>query len=335
MDDSCVCVAGAALEARQSHFAWQAQHLEHLRLILRGKCSTWSTSREVCGIQYCGRRLRLRGRHSTWSTSVSCCVAGAALGAPQSHFPWQVQHAELHRGPTIEYRYGKLQRFLLNHLTLLHIYTSPSTHHHLHYIVDTTPSTLHHQTQHHQHTPSTLHRQHITIYITPSTQHHLHNIIHTTPSTLQVQHLEHCHLTPSASFLLMPLLLFYVVACSLFCFVDLFHIWMSEDIVNMWLSGTIIWCSGVSVVSRWCLGGFLVVSWWCRGGVSVVSWCLASFLLVSSSVVSSWCFGGVSVVSLCLRGVSVVSYWWCLGGVSRFVGGLWVVSWWCLGGVRR
>ena len=36
----------------------------------------------------------------------------------------------------------------------------------------------------------------------------------------------------------------------------------------------------------------------------------------------------------------MVSYWWCFGGVSRFVGGLWVVSRWstsvirlCLGGV--
>ena len=110
VDAGCVCVAGAALGAPQSHFAWQAQHLEHLSfaehlsLILRGRCSTQSTSREVCGspatIEHCGRRLRLRGTHSTWSTSVSFCVAGAALGAPQfrgapqSHFAWQVQHAE-------------------------------------------------------------------------------------------------------------------------------------------------------------------------------------------------------------------------------------------------
>ena len=72
--------------APQSHFAWQVQHLEHLSLILRGRCSTRSTSREVRGspatIGYCGRRLRLRGRRSTWSTSVSFCVAGAARGAP-------------------------------------------------------------------------------------------------------------------------------------------------------------------------------------------------------------------------------------------------------------
>ena len=49
VDARCVCVAGAALRAPQSHFAWQAQHLEHLSLILRGRCSTWSTSREVRG----------------------------------------------------------------------------------------------------------------------------------------------------------------------------------------------------------------------------------------------------------------------------------------------
>ena len=38
-------------------FAWQVHHLEHLRLVLRGRCSTWSTS----GL---------------------FCVAGAAFGAP-------------------------------------------------------------------------------------------------------------------------------------------------------------------------------------------------------------------------------------------------------------
>ena len=68
----------------------QKQHhqhfiMEHLSLILRGRCSTRGTSREVRGslatIEYCGRRLRLSGRRSTWSTSVSFCVAGAARGA--------------------------------------------------------------------------------------------------------------------------------------------------------------------------------------------------------------------------------------------------------------
>ena len=80
------------------------QHNTNISLILRGRCSTRSNSREVHGspatIEYCGRRLRLPGRRSTWSTSVSFCVAGATLGAPQSHFAWQVQHAEhLQRGP--------------------------------------------------------------------------------------------------------------------------------------------------------------------------------------------------------------------------------------------
>ena len=94
----------------------------------------WSTSREVRGspatIEYYGRRLLLRGRCSTWSTSVSFCVAGAplagrstsrevcaevrrrlstmdavagaALGALQARFAWQVQHLEhLHRGAEV------------------------------------------------------------------------------------------------------------------------------------------------------------------------------------------------------------------------------------------
>ena len=50
-------------------FAWQAQHSEHLRLVLCGRRSTWSTS--------------------SWS-----CVAGAALEALQGPFVWQAQHLE-------------------------------------------------------------------------------------------------------------------------------------------------------------------------------------------------------------------------------------------------
>ena len=77
--------------------------------------------------------------------------------------------------------------------------------------------------------------------------------------------------------------------------------WMSEDIVYMWLSGTIICrCSGVSVVSRWFLGGLLVVSWWCVGRVLVSCW-----FLPGVSVVSRSCLGGVSV---CLGGVTVLPW---------------------------
>ena len=65
---------------------------------MRGRCSTRGTCREVRGsptIEYCGRWLLLRGKCSTWSTSVrcgarsisvSCCVAGAALRAPPERF---------------------------------------------------------------------------------------------------------------------------------------------------------------------------------------------------------------------------------------------------------
>ena len=151
-------MAGAALGAPQPRLAWQAQHLQHLQLVFRGKCSTWSTSG-------------------------SFCVAGAALEASQL----------------------RIAR---------HFFRSQTIH--------TTPSTLRHQTQHHQHThiiyttSSTQHHQHNLTNTSPSTQHHLHNSINTTPSTQhhlhytikhwQVQHLEHCHITPSASFLLIPLL---------------------------------------------------------------------------------------------------------------------------------
>ena len=128
-------------------FAWQAQHLEHLRLILRGRRSTWSTSN---------------------TTSPT--------------------HA---------------------------IYITSSTQHHQHNLINTSPSTQH--------------PLHNTIYTTSSKQHHLHYII----TYWKVQHLEHFHLTPSASFLLTPLLLFFVVASFFVLF-----LWpiprMSEDIVNMW-----------------------------------------------------------------------------------------------------
>ena len=83
-------------------FAWQAQHLQQLRLVLRGRRSPWSTFIDVHGspatIDYFGRRIVLRGRRSTCSSSGSFCVAGAALGAAPA--PWQAQHLEhLHRGP--------------------------------------------------------------------------------------------------------------------------------------------------------------------------------------------------------------------------------------------
>ena len=97
-------------------FAWQVQHSEDLhrgrrksgdkwvlwrRLLLRGRCSTWSTSDSFCG----------SGQVSTMDAGCFCmagtalgapqapfCVAGAALGAPECHFAWQAQHVEhLHR----------------------------------------------------------------------------------------------------------------------------------------------------------------------------------------------------------------------------------------------
>ena len=83
VDAGCLCVASAALGGPQSHFARQVQHSEYLLVILRARCSTRRSSREVHGspatIEYYGRRLLLHGRCSTWRTSVSFCVAGALL----------------------------------------------------------------------------------------------------------------------------------------------------------------------------------------------------------------------------------------------------------------
>ena len=130
------------------------------------------------------------------------CLAGAALGGPQSHFAWQAQHSEHFSSCS----------------TISPFCTS--THHHLHN----------------------------TIYTTSSTQHHLHSIIK--HNIITTHHL-HYIITfcaalgalPSYPFcLVLPLLLFFVVVSSLFCFVDLFHTWMCEDIVNMW---------GFPVLSFW------------------------------------------------------------------------------------
>ena len=116
--------------------------LSTLSLILRGRRSTGSISREVRGrpetIDCYGPRLLcvadqlhfawqvqhldhlsfiLRGRCSTGSERrrrlitmdpVCFCVAGAALAAPHLHFAWQVQHRQhLQRGP------GKARRPLI------------------------------------------------------------------------------------------------------------------------------------------------------------------------------------------------------------------------------
>ena len=100
-----VCVAGAVLRATSDAppcLAWQAQHLghltpqarsaqkaqhlEHLRLVSRGRRSTWRRSEEVW-------------RHLMRMGAASFCVAGAALGALQACFAWQAQHLEhCHKG---------------------------------------------------------------------------------------------------------------------------------------------------------------------------------------------------------------------------------------------
>ena len=59
MEACSFCVAGAAFGGPQSHFAW---HSDHVILILRGRCSTRSTSREVqspATIEYHGGLLLL------------------------------------------------------------------------------------------------------------------------------------------------------------------------------------------------------------------------------------------------------------------------------------
>ena len=166
-------------------FAWQAQHLEHLSLILRGRRSTWSTSVSF-----------LRGKCSTRSTSVSFCVAGAAHGAPAE------RSAEVGRPlSTVMGSFKGSCSIIIPFCTS--IYTSPSTQHHLHTTIYTTSSTQHHLhyiikhniiNTHHLHyiikhniintTSSTHHHLNNTTYTTPSAQHHPHNTIYTTGAAL-------------------------------------------------------------------------------------------------------------------------------------------------------
>ena len=132
-------------------------------------------------IDYFGRRLVLRGRRSTWSTSGAFCLAGAALGAPQARFAWQVQHWK-HLSCVLRGTILELKPSTQHHRDYIIKHNIINTLHHLHYIINTTPPTQHHQTQHHQHniintTSSSHHHLHSITYTIPSTQHHLHYII--------------------------------------------------------------------------------------------------------------------------------------------------------------
>ena len=88
----------------QFHCAWQVQHSQHLNVILCRRCSTRSTSISFC-VAIALLRARpersAEARRRLSTMDAGCfCVAGAALGGPQSHFAWQVQHSEhLQRGP--------------------------------------------------------------------------------------------------------------------------------------------------------------------------------------------------------------------------------------------
>ena len=250
------CVAGAALGASPARLAWQAQHSGHIGFVFRGRLSTWSTfmagaasgapqARFAWQVQHL-EHLRLgltTSRCSTGSISVAYCRAfftAQTIHTPPSTLHHQTHH---HQDNTISTTSSTQshQHNLIN--------TSPSTQHHLHNTIYTTSSTQHHLhniikhniiNTHHLHyisntTSSTQHHKHITIYTTPSTQ-------LTTPSTPTPHHQTLAGAAlgtlPSYPFCLIPANFpfcfssVWIVLC--FCFVDLFHSWMSEDIVNMW-----------------------------------------------------------------------------------------------------
>ena len=177
-------------------------------------------------------RLLLRGRGSTWSTSGSFCVARAAFGAPstQHHLHNIIRHSMINTTPSPQHH----QHNVINTTSATHyhlhntIYTIPSTQHHPDNTIYTTSSNTPSSTQPHPHITISTN----TIYTTPSTLHHQHNTIYTTSSNIG-----RCSSWSTAILPLLPhscWFPFLFVDCSLFCFVDLFHSWMSEDIVNMW-----------------------------------------------------------------------------------------------------
>ena len=235
------CMAGAALGGHQSHFAWHVQHSEHLSVI--GRCSTRSTSRKVRGspamIECYGHRLLLRGRCST-STSVSFCVAGAALGASQCHFAWQVQHSEhLQRRP-----WKSRDDWIL---------WAPSAH------LEVGASQCHFawQVQHWKHLQRGPRKSGMIEYYGRRL------LLRSKCSTWSTSVL-FClagaaqGASPETSAEVRRRLSFFVVASSLFCFVDLFHTWMSEDIVNMWGYPVLY----IYIYFFFLLRGF----WWVFGG---------------------------------------------------------------------
>ena len=216
MDAGCFCVACAALGAPQARFACQAHitiykppptqyHLHHLHYIINTKPST----------------LHHQTQHHQHTHHLHYIISATSSTQPHQHVtiyttPQHHLHNTIHTTPsTLHHQHHTIYTTSSNTTSSTHtIYITSSTQHHQHNLINTSPSTQHHNT----------------IYTTPSTQHHLHYII----KHWQVQHLEPCHIAPSAPFLLIPLLLFFVVDCSLFSFIDLFHSWMSEDTVNMW-----------------------------------------------------------------------------------------------------
>ena len=159
-------------------FAWQVQHLEHLRLVLRCRRSTCSTSVWFCVAGAAlgappQRSAEVRRQVSTMDAGCFC-VAGAALGAPQARFAWQAQHlqhlpTEVGGSPATSEYYGRQARFAWQvqhwkHLSCvlrgISLKLKPSTQHHLHYII--------------KHNIINTHRLHYIINTTSSTQPHQH-----------------------------------------------------------------------------------------------------------------------------------------------------------------
>ena len=165
----------------------------------------------------------LRGRCTTWSTSVSFCVAGVALG-----FCWIFG---------LRFLLHLCLRRRHHHCTSADIIDTPattsSTQHHLHKTIYLTPSTIHLQCSIINTTSygivyiatSTQNHEHDLINTTPFTQHHLHNT--TSPNIV-------CTTLSDTGTWALGDLGTLVMDGSLVCFAAVLHSWLSEDIVSMW-----------------------------------------------------------------------------------------------------
>ena len=123
-------MAGAALGAPPARFAWEVQHLEHLSLMLHGRCSTWIHHHQHNTISTTSQHNLINTAslaHHHLHNNTTCTTP-----ATQHHLHYIFKHTINNTAPSQHHQHN-----LIN--------TTSSTHHHLHTTIYTTPSTLRHE----------------------------------------------------------------------------------------------------------------------------------------------------------------------------------------------